>query len=61
MMEFLTRTEVAEYFRVNPRTVDRWIKGRKLKGHKLGKQKASPMRIPRNELKRFLVKNSIKK
>ncbi len=58
-MEFLTRKEVAEEFRVNPRTIERWLKSRKLKGYKLGKGKTAPWRIDKKEIKRFLAKNKI--
>jgi len=43
-MEFKTRKEVAEFFRVNPRTVERWLKSGKLKGYKLGEGKTAPWR-----------------
>ncbi len=44
-MEFLTRTEVAKYFRVDPRTVERWLRSGKITGYKLGKGKTAPWRI----------------
>ncbi len=53
-MEFLTREEVAKYFRVHPRTIERWLKSGELKGYKLGKGKTSLWRIPKGEVKRFL-------
>ena len=56
-MEFLTRKEVAKYFRVHERTVDRWIKNGSLKGYKLGKGKTSILRVPKSEIKRFLDKH----
>ena len=56
-MEFLTRKEVAKYFRVNERTIDRWIENGSLKGYKLGKGKTALLRIPKSEVKRFLEKN----
>jgi excisionase family DNA binding protein len=56
-MEFKTRKEVAEFFRVDPRTVERWLKSGKLKGYKLGKGKTAPWRIDMAEIKKFLEKN----
>lgn len=56
-MEFLTRKEVANFFRVNPRTIERWLRGGKLKGYKLGKGKTAPWRINKAEIKKFLAKN----
>jgi len=56
-MEFLTREEVAKYFRVHPRTVERWLKNRSLKGYKLGKGKTALWRISKEEIKRFLEKH----
>jgi len=59
-MEFLTRKEVAKYFRVSERTIDRWITNGSLQGYKFGKGKASTLRIPKSEIKRFLKKSRIK-
>ena len=56
-MQFLTRKEVAKYFRVDPRTVERWLKSGKLKGYKLGKGQTAPWRIDMAEVKKFLAKN----
>jgi excisionase family DNA binding protein len=56
-MEFKTRKEVAEMFRVDPRTVERWLKSGKLKGYKLGKGQTAPWRIDMAEIKKFLEKN----
>lgn len=56
-MEFLTREEVAKYFRVHPRTVERWLRSGSLKGHKLGGGKTSLWRISKEEIKRFLDKH----
>jgi excisionase family DNA binding protein len=56
-MEFMTMNEVAKYFRVHVRTVERWLKNKSLKGYKLGKGKTALWRIPKSELKRFLEKN----
>jgi len=56
-MEFLTRNEVAKYFRVHARTVERWLKNGSLSGYKLGKGKTALWRIPKSEIKRFLEKH----
>lgn len=56
-MEFLTRKEVAKYFRVHERTIDRWIESGSLKGYKLGSGKTSILRIPKSEIKKFLDKH----
>jgi excisionase family DNA binding protein len=56
-MEFMTMSEVAKYFRVHVRTVERWLKNKSLKGYKLGKGKTALWRIPKSELKRFLEKH----
>ena len=58
-MDFLTRAQVAEYFGVHPRTVERWLRSGSLKGYKLGKAKTSPWRIPKEELDKFLQNNKI--
>lgn len=59
-MEFLTRSEVAEYFRVHERTVDRWIENGSLKGYKLGSGRTAILRIPKKEVEKFLKKNESK-
>jgi len=60
--KFLTREEVGIYLRVNPRTVDRWIKNGLLKGYKLGVGSTSMWRIPEDEVTKFLEKHaSVKK
>ncbi len=56
-MEFLTREEVAKHFRVHPRTVERWLRKRILRGYKLGKGKTALWRIPKVEIKKFLEKH----
>ena len=56
-MEFLTKDQVAKYFKVNPRTVERWLKNGSLKAYKLGKGKTSLWRIPKSEITRFLNKH----
>lgn len=60
-MEFLTRKEVAKYFKVHERTVDRWIENGSLKGYKLGKGKTSLLRIPKSEIKKFLEEGKTNK
>ena len=60
-MTFLTLEEVAKYFRVHPRTVERWLKKGDLKGYKLGGGKTSLWRIPESEVKKFLEKHASKK
>lgn len=59
-MEFLTRREVAKYFRVHERTVDRWIKNGDLKGYKLGSGDRTLWRIPKSEIKRFMDRGKSK-
>lgn len=54
VMEFLTRREVAKYFRVSERTIERWLKNGEIKGYKLGSGKTSRWRIPKSEIKKFL-------
>ncbi len=56
-MEFMTMNEVAKYFRVHIRTVERWLKNKSLKGFKLGEGRTALWRIPKSELKRFLEKH----
>ena len=56
-MQFLTRKEVAEFFRVDPRTVERWLRSGRLNVYKLGKGKTAPWRIDMKEVKKFLAKN----
>ncbi|MEI7463242.1 MAG: helix-turn-helix domain-containing protein [Candidatus Taylorbacteria bacterium] len=56
-MEFLTREEVAKYFRVHIRTVERWLRNGTLKGYKLGSGKTALWRIPMGEVKKFLEKH----
>ena len=60
-MEFLTRNEVAKYFRVHSRTVERWLVSGSLKGYKLGGSRTSLWRIPKSEIKKFLEKKKLKK
>ncbi len=60
-MKFHTKNEVAKYFRVHPRTVERWLKAGILKGHKLGDGKTALWRIPDTEVEIFLKKTRNKK
>ena len=55
-MELLTRKEVAKYFRVHERTVDRWIENGSLKAYKLGTGRTALMRIAKSEIQKFLEK-----
>jgi excisionase family DNA binding protein len=59
-MEFYTLEEVAKELRVHKRTVMRWLKSGALKGYKLGDGTTSLLRIPKDEIKRFLDKHRIK-
>lgn len=60
-MKFLTKEEVAEFFRVHPKTVERWLKSGLLKGHKLGKGRTALWRIYDTEVELFLKKSRNKK
>ena len=60
-MKFLTKEEAAEYFRVHPRTVERWLINGSLRGYKLGKGKTALWRIPEDEVKKFLARHANKK
>lgn len=57
-IKFFTREEVGTYLRVNPRTVDRWLKKGLLKGFKLGDGPTSKWRIPEGEVTKFLEKHA---
>lgn len=59
-MEFLTLEQTAEYFGVHTRTVMRWLKNGSIKGYKLGKGRTALLRIPKDEVERFLKRNQIK-
>lgn len=60
-MKFLTKDEVAKYFRVHPRTVERWLKTSLLRGYKLGSGKTALWRIPDVEVKNLLNRSRNKK
>jgi len=60
-MAFLTREEVAKYFRVHARTVDRWLKNGSLRGYKLGKGKTALWRVSEDDVKNFLTRHANKK
>jgi len=60
-MEFLTKEEVAKFFRVHPRTVMRWLKQGIINGYKLGNGRTAVIRIPKSELKKFMAKYKYKK
>lgn len=57
-MKLLTRKEVADLLRVDPRTVERWLRSGKLNGYKLGDGATAPWRIDMAEVKKFLEKNN---
>ncbi len=54
----MTRTEVAKYFRVSERTVDRWIENGSLKGYKLGSGRTALLRIPKSEVESFMLNSA---
>ncbi|PJC48429.1 MAG: DNA-binding protein [Candidatus Omnitrophica bacterium CG_4_9_14_0_2_um_filter_42_8] len=54
--EFYTAKELAEKLRVNIMTIYRYIKARKLKAYKIGKE----FRIDKDEFQRFLDKTKTK-
>lgn len=60
-MKFLTREEVAKYFRVHARTVERWLKNGSLRGYKLGKGKTALWRVSEDDVKKFLAKHANQK
>ncbi len=49
-----SRKEVAEYFNVHERTVERWLRKGALKGYKLGDGNTALWRIPKSEVKKFM-------
>lgn len=57
---FLTRREVAKIFKVDARTVERWLASGKLKGYKLGDGQTAPWRIYKTEVDAFLKANEYK-
>ncbi len=50
--DFYTAQELADKLRVNVMTIYRYIKAKKLKAHKIGKE----FRIAKDEVERFLEK-----
>lgn len=54
--EFYTAIELAELLSVNVMTIYRYIKAKRLKAHKIGKE----FRIDRAEFERFLKETSTK-
>jgi putative resolvase len=54
--EFYRAEDLAEKLKVNIMTIYRYIKGGKLKAHKIGKE----FRIPKAEFDRFLKQTSTK-
>lgn len=55
--EYYTAKELAEMLSLNVMTIYRYIKAKKLKAHKIGKE----FRIPKDEFERFLKITSTKK
>jgi excisionase family DNA binding protein len=56
MDTLFTLAEVAEYFRVDERTVRNWIKAHMLMAHKVG----GAVRIRQHDIESFLEKSSTK-
>jgi putative resolvase len=54
--DFYTAQELADRLRVNVMTIYRYIKARKLKAHKIGKE----FRIAKSEFDKFLNKTTTK-
>ena len=54
--DFYTAKELAELLSLNVMTIYRWIKSKKLKAHKIGKE----FRINKKEFKKLLEKTSTK-
>jgi excisionase family DNA binding protein len=50
----LTVDEVAQQLRLNPETVRRWLKSGRMRGHRLGGDRAG-WRIPESEIQRVLT------
>lgn len=55
--DFLTRKEVAKYFRVSERTIDRWVQNGELKGYKLGSGRTALWRFPKSAVEKFMKKH----
>jgi len=53
-MKIITKEEIAKILRVHPRTVERWLGRRILRGYKLGKGRTALWRIPQDEFDKFL-------
>ncbi len=56
-MKIMTKEEIAKILRVHPRTVDRWLGRRILRGYKLGKGRTALWRVPEEEFNAFLKKH----
>lgn len=54
--DFYTAQELADKLRVNVMTIYRYIKAKKLKAHKIGKE----FRLAKDEFERFLKKTTTK-
>jgi excisionase family DNA binding protein len=61
MKKLLTKKQVAEYFQVHGRTIERWLDSGVLVGYKLGAGKTAVWRIPQIEIDKFLIKHINKK
>lgn len=57
----MTKEEVAKFFRVHPRTVERWLLNGSLKGYKLGKANTALWRISEDAINKFLAASSNQK
>jgi len=56
-MKIMTKEEIAKILRVHPRTVERWLGNKSLRGYKLGKGRTSLWRISQEEFQKFLKKH----
>lgn len=56
--QWLTATEAAEHLKVKPRTVLRWAREKKLRGHRLSGTERAVWRFRRHELDAMLAPSS---
>ena len=56
-MKVLTKEEIAKQLKVHPRTVERWLGKKILRGYKLGKGRTALWRVPEEEFVKFLKKH----
>jgi excisionase family DNA binding protein len=54
--KFITKEEIAKTLLVHPRTVDRWLNRKILRGYKLGDGKTALWRISQEDFDKFLKK-----